>query len=97
MEKLLPWNTRSTHLLELGKHLRSRGRYEPSYLAETEALINAVGTERIRFGQIVTRLPEPVQADTQVFDARRSLDMILSRLETAQQLLAPGGAHPAAH
>lgn len=85
-----PWQSKAAQLLARAHHMRSHGLYEPSVIAEAEALFGAVSMQQQRLVETARRLPDDPAANTRVLDTARALKSVADGLESALSLMQGG-------
>jgi hypothetical protein len=86
-DQIGPWQTRTARLQAYAEKLRSIGSYEPTIVAEAEALFSAVSRQQSRLLETTRALPPEVAANSRVLDTARALKSVASSLENTLSLL----------
>ena len=86
-DQIGPWQTQTARLHAYAQKLRSIGSYEPTVVAEAEALFSAVAAQQRRLVETTRALPREVAASSHFLDADRALKSVASSLETTLNLL----------
>jgi hypothetical protein len=86
-EQIGPWQTQTARLHAYAEKLRSIGSYEPTIVAEAEALFSAVSRQQRMLLETTQDLPPEVAANSRFLDTARALKSVASSLETTLTLL----------
>lgn len=86
-DRIGPWQTQTARLHAYAEKLRKIGSYEPTVVAEAEALFTAVSMQQRYFDETTRHLPPEVAANSRVLDTARALKSVASSLETTLNLL----------
>ena len=86
-DRLGPWQTQTARLQAYAQKLRSVGSYEPTVVAEAEALFSAVSLQQRRLAETTRDLPPEVAANSRVLDTARALESVAASLESTLNLL----------
>jgi hypothetical protein len=92
-DRIGPWQMKTAQLIAYAERLRSHGGYEPSVVAEAEALFSAVSTQQQRLLETARNLPADVASNTRVLDTARALKSVATGLENALELMQQRGRH----
>ncbi len=86
-DRIGPWQTQTARLHAYAEKLRSVGGYEPTVVAEAEALFTAVSLQQRRLDETTRDLPPDVAANSRVLDTARALKSVASSLESTLNIL----------
>lgn len=86
-DRIGPWQTRAARLMGYARKLRTTGGYEPTLVAEAEALISAVSMQQRQLAETTGQLPPEVATNSRVLDTMRALQSVAANLETTLDLM----------
>ena len=86
-DRLGPWQTQTARLQAYAQKLRSIGSYEPTVVAEAEALFTAVAVQQRNLAETTRGLPPEVAANSRFHDTDRALKSVAAGLESTLNLL----------